>query len=200
MAQQAWFLPPRLCCRKWEPSSRRRRGRRHSAARSSRSSRARPSRTRMYSFCSSVGGTVSRCPPHCDAGTDSCKGGEGGGGGGSWAQVNTVPSHPLHLLVTVRAHSRVLVVYIAINVRTVIKRTIPAFDRTTSSLVHEVPIKTSKGAMLVALMLEECLTLLSPEFLQVTVTEQQSGLVPSQHSSLYNAFPARFSIPPSPFS
>ena len=46
---------------------------------------------------------------------------------------------------------------------------VPLADRTTTSLIHKMPVKASKGSVLSAFVLEEKRALLHPELLQVGI-------------------------------
>ena len=71
------------------------------------------------------------------------------------------------LLVPIRTYSRCFIVEGAIGVRAVVESSIPAFDWTPSTLVHEVPVKAGERSVLVTFVLQKSSTLLDPEFLQV---------------------------------
>ena len=79
------------------------------------------------------------------------------------------------LLISVRADARVLIVEGAVDVRAVVEGAVPPLDGSPPSLVHEVPVEAGEGAMLVALVLKECLTLLHTKLLQVPLGGREGG-------------------------
>ena len=73
-----------------------------------------------------------------------------------------------HSLISIGTYARILVIQVTVGVRAVIKGTISFLYGSTPPLVHEVPVETGEGPMLVAFVLNERLTLISSEFLQVS--------------------------------
>ena len=71
------------------------------------------------------------------------------------------------LLIPIGTDACVLIVEGAVDVRAIVEGAVPPLDGSPPPLVHEVPVEAGEGAMLVALVLEECLTLLHTKFLQV---------------------------------
>lgn len=74
----------------------------------------------------------------------------------------------LFLLVPVGAGACDLVVLGAVNVRAVVKCSVPFAHRPSPSLVQEVPVEAGEGPMLGALVLHKQRTLLCPELLQIS--------------------------------
>lgn len=69
-----------------------------------------------------------------------------------------------------------LVILGTVNVRAVVKCTIPAADRSATTLVDKVPVEASVGPVLSALVLHEERALLRAELLQVSVVLRLLGL------------------------
>lgn len=74
----------------------------------------------------------------------------------------------LYSLISFWADSCGLVILGTVNVRAVVKCTIPAADRSATTLVDKVPVEASVGPVLSALVLHEERALLRAELLQVT--------------------------------
>ncbi len=72
------------------------------------------------------------------------------------------------LLVSIWTESRGFVVHGAVDVRTVTEAVVSLLDRSSTSLVHEMPVETSVRSMLTALVLEEGLALLNTKLLQIS--------------------------------
>ena len=86
-------------------------------------------------------------------------------------------------LVSVGTDSCVLIVQCAVDVRTVVEGSVSSFDRPSTPLVHEVPVETGERPVLVALVLQECLTLLHSELLQVPGRREERCLGPAMSCS-----------------
>lgn len=77
-------------------------------------------------------------------------------------------------LISIGAGSRALVVFGAVDVRTVVERAVSAPNRTAAALVEEMPVKAGKGAVLRALVLHKERALLRAELLQVTGVQRST--------------------------
>lgn len=88
----------------------------------------------------------------------------------------------LFLLVSVGAGACALIVLGAVNIRAVVKSSVPLADGPSPSLVQEVPVETGKGPMLGALVLHKQRTLLRPKLLQISERETRGR---GQHTHEY---------------
>lgn len=73
-----------------------------------------------------------------------------------------------HLLITIGANARRLVVFGAIVVGTVVERAVPLPDRSPAPLIHEMPVEANERPMLVAFVLQKGGTLFHSEFFQIS--------------------------------
>lgn len=80
-----------------------------------------------------------------------------------------------HSLVRIGTNSSCLVVLGAVIIRAVIEGAVSAPDGSPAPLVHEMPVKTSEGTVLGALVLQEERALLDAKLLQVPGTERRAG-------------------------
>ena len=85
--------------------------------------------------------------------------------------ASTRDTHTHHSLVSIVAHSSVLIVQCTVDVRTVVEGPAPPLYRPPPPLVHEMPVETGEWSVLVALVLEEGLALLNSELLQISREE-----------------------------
>ena len=74
----------------------------------------------------------------------------------------------VYSLISIWTYARRLVIFRAIIIRAIIKRSIPAPDGTTPPLVHKMPVEACERTMLSALVLQEERTLFDAKLLQVT--------------------------------
>ncbi len=72
-----------------------------------------------------------------------------------------------NLLVAVGAAARVFVVFRAVDVRAVVKRSVLAAEWSPSALIRKVPVETCVGSMLCAFVILEELALLDAKLFQI---------------------------------
>ena len=74
----------------------------------------------------------------------------------------------IYSLVSIRTDSCRLVIFATVNIRAVVKRSATTPDRSSSPLVHKMPVKTCEWSVLVAFVLQKQWTLLGPKLLQIS--------------------------------
>lgn len=80
----------------------------------------------------------------------------------------------IHLLITIRAGTRSLIISGTVNIWAVVERPIPSTDGPAAPLVQEVPVETGKRPVLCTFMLYKQGALLSSELLQISGREESS--------------------------
>ena len=74
---------------------------------------------------------------------------------------------PHNSLISVGAYASVLIIQSTVDVRTVVEGTVSSLDRSSSALVHKVPVEARERSVLVALVLKKGFTLLHSKLLEI---------------------------------
>lgn len=69
--------------------------------------------------------------------------------------------------VTIGAYSSGFIIHSTIYIRAVVERPITPLNRSSSTLVHKMPVEASKWPVLITFVLKESLTLFHSEFFKV---------------------------------
>ena len=97
-------------------------------------------------------------------------------------------------LISVGTDSSIFIVQCAVDVGTVVEGPVSPFDWSSSSLVHEVPVEAGERSVLVALVLQECLTLLHSELFQVSGGGGERGEDRGGEGGLSRSLPERLAM------
>lgn len=77
----------------------------------------------------------------------------------------------LHLLVSIGANARRLIIFGAIIVGTIVKCTISFANWPSATLIHKMPIETNKWSVLITFVLQKTGALFNTKFFQITASK-----------------------------